>query len=91
MAEPIRVTVRRGETVESVHLVHAVAVRDGEVMAEAGDPGLVTFMRSSAKPIQAMPLGATKVSRAVLAANSGPPYTLTSVGYFRPGSNVDGN
>jgi len=56
MAEPIRVTVRRGETVESVHLVHAVAVRDGEVMAEAGDPGLVTFMRSSAKPIQAMPL-----------------------------------
>jgi len=56
MAEPIRVTVRRGETVESVHLVHAVAVRDGEVVAEAGDPGLVTFMRSSAKPIQAMPL-----------------------------------
>ena len=56
MAEPIRVTVRRGETVESVHLVHAVAVRDGEVVAEAGDPGLVTFMRSAAKPIQAMPL-----------------------------------
>ncbi len=56
MAEPIRVTVRRGETVESVHVVHAVAVRDGEVVAEAGDPGLVTFMRSAAKPIQAMPL-----------------------------------
>jgi L-asparaginase II len=56
MAEPIRVTVRRGETVESVHHVHAVAVRDGEVEVEAGDPGLVTFMRSSAKPIQAMPL-----------------------------------
>jgi L-asparaginase II len=56
MAEPIRVTVRRGETVESVHHVHAVAVRDGEVVADAGNPGLVTFLRSSAKPIQAMPL-----------------------------------
>jgi L-asparaginase II len=56
MAEPIRVTVRRGETVESVHDVHAVAVRDGTILAERGDPELVTFMRSAAKPIQAMPL-----------------------------------
>ena len=56
MAEPISVAVRRGGTVESIHRVHAVAVRDGEIVASAGDPGLVTFMRSSAKPIQAMPL-----------------------------------
>jgi L-asparaginase II len=56
MAEPIRVTVRRGETVESVHRVHAVAVQDGKVLASAGDPGFVTFMRSAAKPIQAQPL-----------------------------------
>jgi L-asparaginase II len=56
MAEPIRVTARRGETVESVHRVHAVAVKDGEVVASAGDPGFVTFMRSAAKPIQAHPL-----------------------------------
>ena len=56
MAEPIRVTVTRGDTVESVHHVHAVAVRDGEVVASAGDPELVTFMRSAAKPIQAGPL-----------------------------------
>ena len=56
MAEPIRVTARRGETVESVHRVHAVAVKDGEVVASAGDPGFVTFMRSAAKPIQAQPL-----------------------------------
>ena len=56
MAEPIRVAVRRGEIVESVHRVHAVAVRDGEIVAAAGDPDLVTFMRSSAKPIQALPL-----------------------------------
>jgi L-asparaginase II len=56
MAEPIRVTAQRGETVESVHRVHAVAVKDGELVASAGDPGFVTFMRSAAKPIQAQPL-----------------------------------
>jgi L-asparaginase II len=56
MAEPLRVAVRRGEIVESVHRVHAVAVQDGEVVAEAGDPGLVTSLRSAAKPIQALPL-----------------------------------
>jgi len=36
--------------------VHAVAVRDGAVVAEAGDPRLVAFMRSSSKPLQAIPL-----------------------------------
>ena len=56
MAEPITVAVLRGETVESRHRVHAVAVQDGNVIAEAGEGGLVTFMRSSAKPIQALPL-----------------------------------
>jgi L-asparaginase II len=56
MAEPITVAVRRGETVESRHRVHAVAVQDGTVVAEAGNGSLVTFMRSSAKPIQALPL-----------------------------------
>jgi L-asparaginase II len=56
MAEPLTVAVRRGETVESRHRVHAVAVQDGTVIAEAGDGGFVTFMRSAAKPIQALPL-----------------------------------
>ena len=56
MAEPIRVTALRGETVESVHRVHAVAVKGGKVVTSAGDPGFVTFMRSAAKPIQAQPL-----------------------------------
>ena len=36
--------------------MHAVAVRDGEVVDAAGDPDFVTFLRSSAKPIQALPL-----------------------------------
>ncbi len=56
MAEPLSVAVRRGEIVESVHRVHAVAVRDGSIVAAAGDPGLSASLRSSAKPIQALPL-----------------------------------
>jgi L-asparaginase II len=56
MAEPIRVTALRGDTEESWHRVHAVAVREGILVASAGDPALVTFMRSAAKPIQALPL-----------------------------------
>ncbi len=56
MEPPISVLVRRGDAVESVHRVHAAAVHDGEVVAGAGDPDLVTFMRSSAKPLQALPL-----------------------------------
>ena len=54
--EPIRAAVRRGGTVESVHRVHAALVRDGELVRSAGDPGLVTFFRSAAKPIQALQL-----------------------------------
>ena len=61
MAEPIRVTVLRGETIESAHCVHAVAVREEQVVASAGDPGFVTFLRSAAKPIQALPLARARV------------------------------
>jgi L-asparaginase II len=42
--------------VEARHVVHAVAVRDGRIELQAGDPGLVTLLRSSAKPIQALPV-----------------------------------
>jgi len=48
--------VYRGGVVEAVHRVHAVAVQDGAVIAEAGNPRLVAFMRSSSKPLQAVPL-----------------------------------
>src|SRR5918995_6075974 len=54
--DPILVVVRRGNTVEAWHRVHAVAWRDGEVVDAAGNPSLVTFLRSSSKPIQALPL-----------------------------------
>jgi L-asparaginase II len=50
------VEVRRGGVVEARHVVHAVAVRDGAVVAEAGDASLTCFLRSSSKPLQALPL-----------------------------------
>jgi L-asparaginase II len=53
--DPILVTVTRGGVVEARHRVHAVAVEDGAVVAEAGAPHLVAFMRSSSKPLQAIP------------------------------------
>ena len=48
--------MRRGDFVECVHEVHAVAVRGGELVASAGDPSLLTSLRSAAKPVQALPL-----------------------------------
>lgn len=46
----------RGRIVESIHF-GAVAVVDshGKMLASLGDPSMVTFLRSSAKPFQAMP------------------------------------
>jgi L-asparaginase II len=51
------VEVVRGSVVESRHRVH-VAVLDagGQLRAAAGDPDVVTFFRSAAKPLQALPL-----------------------------------
>src|SRR4051795_939696 len=54
--EPIVVEVTRNGTVEARHRVHAVAVRNGAVVPEAGDGGFTCFVRSSSKPIQALPL-----------------------------------
>jgi L-asparaginase II len=50
----ILVQARRGETVESLHRAcAALAAPDGEIVERWGDPGMVTFWRSSAKPLQA--------------------------------------
>jgi L-asparaginase II len=54
--DAIVVEVRRNGIVEARHRVHAVAVRDGAVVAEAGDAELVSYFRSASKPIQALPL-----------------------------------
>jgi len=50
------VELTRGRIVESVHF-GAAAVVDaaGSLVASCGDPNLVTFLRSSAKPFQALP------------------------------------
>ncbi len=49
------VIVTRGGYVESVHQAAVAVVRsDGTLLYSLGDPGLVTFTRSSAKPFQAL-------------------------------------
>jgi L-asparaginase II len=51
------VEVRRGGLTESRHRGHLVAIEpDGNVVAFVGSPETVTFLRSSAKPFQALPL-----------------------------------
>jgi L-asparaginase len=54
--DPISVSVRRGAVTEATHVVHGVAVRDGAVVEQAGDAERVGYLRSSAKPFQALPL-----------------------------------
>lgn len=51
------VRVYRGGITESIHRVHlAVVNAEGALLHGAGDPGLLTFARSTAKPIQALPV-----------------------------------
>jgi L-asparaginase II len=51
------VEVVRGAILESTHRVHAAVVdSDGELRASVGNPDLVTYFRSGAKPFQAAPL-----------------------------------
>ena len=52
-----RVKVVRNGVVESTHRVHAAVVdARGRIVARAGDPRRSTYFRSSAKPLQALPL-----------------------------------
>jgi L-asparaginase II len=51
------VEVRRGPIVESRHRGHVAAVDgEGRLVASLGEPETVTYLRSSAKPFQAVPL-----------------------------------
>lgn len=51
----VLVDVTRGKIVESRHRGHiAVADSEGRLIAYAGDPNTVTYMRSAAKPLQAL-------------------------------------
>ncbi len=54
-AEPL-VLEYRGGFLENVHYGHVCAVNDkDDVVGQYGDPNAITFMRSAAKPIQALP------------------------------------
>jgi L-asparaginase II len=54
------VEVTRGPITESRHHGHVVAVDgDGQLVAQLGAPEIVTYLRSSAKPLQAVPLVST--------------------------------
>lgn len=56
----VLVEVWRGPIIESLHRGHLIAVDgQGKTIAELGDPGTVTFIRSSGKPFQAIPLVAS--------------------------------
>jgi L-asparaginase II len=58
-AEPL-VKVTRGGITESRHRGHIVAVEPGgDLVASLGAPETVTYLRSSAKPLQAIPLVAS--------------------------------
>jgi L-asparaginase II len=51
------VVVTRGDAVESFHKVHAAVVDSTDrMLGSSGDPSLVTYWRSCAKPFQVMPL-----------------------------------
>lgn len=51
---PLVVEVERSGLVESTHLVDvAVVGSDGERVAAAGDPEIISYLRSTAKPVQA--------------------------------------
>lgn len=55
MNPPLLVELERGDLIESRHRGH-VAVTDtgGKLLAGAGDPRYITYMRSAAKPLQAL-------------------------------------
>lgn len=58
LMEPVILAeVIRGDTVESIHRGHFVAIDgDGKRIAAAGEPSTVTFFRSACKALQTIPL-----------------------------------
>src|SRR5215217_4403180 len=57
VSHELDVVVTRGDAGESYHRVHAAVVdAKDRMVGVSGDPALVTFWRSCAKPFQAMPL-----------------------------------
>ncbi len=93
-----RVVFTRGGMDESVHRVHvAVVDASGRQLAACGDPDLVTFPRSSSKPVQALPLALAAPTlpsdelAVACASHAGTPEHLAVVGRLlaRSGSAVN--
>lgn len=92
--EPL-VEIRRGLLIESRHRGHvAVVDRDKGLVAYLGEPDVVTYMRSSAKPFQCIPLissGAAthfgfddrEIALACASHNGEPIHTETAAGMLR--------
>jgi L-asparaginase II len=61
--EPVAKIIRR-EIIESIHYGSvAVASADGRLLYRVGDPYFVTYLRSSAKPFQAIPVAESGAAR----------------------------
>ncbi|MDQ4120195.1 MAG: asparaginase [Acidobacteriota bacterium] len=98
MNAEILVTVARGGIVESIHRGHlAVVDGDGNLIAGLGNPETVTFLRSAAKPFQAIPFllsGAAErfgfnekeIALACASHNSEPVHTETAARMLEKGS-----
>jgi L-asparaginase II len=94
LPEPL-VEVVRGSVTESSHYGHVIAVAgDGRAVARLGAPGRVTYLRSSAKPFQAVPLitsgaadrfhfSAREIAVACGSHNGDPAHTETVAGMLR--------
>ena len=98
--DSLRIEVTRGPLVESVHRVTAVVTdADGRLVAGSGDPDLVTFWRSAAKPFQALPLildgaqerfGLTEEELAIAcASHSSEPFHLEAVDRFMAKTGIE--
>lgn len=56
LKDELMIDIYRSGALESQHIGSMVAVDfDGHVVAKVGDPGRLSFMRSSVKPVQAIP------------------------------------
>jgi len=99
---PSEVLVYRGDLIESRHAVSCCVSRaDGSLVATSGDPDLVAFWRSCAKPFQALPsvmegaadaLGAGEEEMALACAshNGEPRHVAVARGLLeRSGAGVD--
>lgn len=100
MNDPIEVLVYRGDMIESRHTVHAVICDPlGNTIAHAGQPGMCTYWRSSAKPIQALSFVAAGGAQAfglgpadiavICASHDGEPFHVKQVEHILQAAGFD--